>query len=189
MNLIDTLVGALVGGLVAFIGNIYFWRWQAKKETKCLITGFAAELVLAFDRCVLYANQQKDGKVSLSGLFDFTDASVLSRLSAIIDDPELIQAIVSLKSAFYQIGRHVEEASRIMTQAVRIPEINSERKNLEFAAVQARNTALAFFDFRREKERVGIVIDRVKRLSPGKVADTLEATFLDAARKFEQLQQ
>jgi hypothetical protein len=40
MNVADTIIGALVGGLVAIIGNLYFWHWQARKEAKCLIVAF-----------------------------------------------------------------------------------------------------------------------------------------------------
>lgn len=189
MNLTDTLIGALVGGLVALIVNIFFWRWQAEKEAKCLIVAFGEELALAFERCVLYAQQQESGEVSYSGLFNFTDASTLSRLSAITDDPEVIQAIVSLKSTYYQVGRHVEDASRLIGQAARVPYDKVKRGELELAASHARDTALAFFDYEREKNLTTVIVEHLKKLSPGKVADRLEATFSDATRKYERMKQ
>lgn len=79
--------------------------------------------MLAFERCVIYYRQhkqyEKSGKieVSYSGLFNFTDASILSKFASVSNRPEVVTAIMKLKAAYFQVGRHVEDASELLTFA------------------------------------------------------------------------
>lgn len=142
VQIIASIIG---GGLAGAAVNIYFSERQSKKELKALIVVFAAELTLAFARCVKYYDQSRKKEVSYSGLFDFTNASILSRFATVNNQPEVMAAIVNLKSHYFQIGRHVEEASKFAAQADRLAREQEESQRLMKAAFRAQGTALAFF--------------------------------------------
>jgi len=144
-SLLDRVIAALIGALVATGINIYFNKRRSKRELTSLILTFACELTLAFERCVMYYKQAIKGEVSFSVLFDFTDASVLSRFATVNPQPEIISAIMELKSTYFQIRRHVEDVARFAAQGDRFAEGTEERRLWMNAAGRAQRTALAFF--------------------------------------------
>jgi hypothetical protein len=187
LMLILQISAALVGGgLAGALVNILFAKLQSKRELKSLIIAFASELVFAFMRCVLYYEQSKAGKISYSGLFNFADASILSRFAVVNKQPEVVAAIMDLKFHYFQIGRHVEDSSRLATQADRFAEDEEQKKRLMKAAVRAQGTALAFFlgksydDIERETL---FILQEAKKIAPVKTIEDLEKKFKDATAK------
>ncbi len=183
------IIAVLIGVLAGAVINIYLTRRQSTKELMSLILAFASELTLAFERCVMYYEQARKGQVSFSELFDFTDASILSRFATVNTQPEVLAAIIDLKSTYFQIGRHVEDAARFAAEANRLAKGKSKKAGkLMEAARHAQGTALAFFlgsDERYEKtvKETEIILDAAKKISPGKVAQDLENKFADARAK------
>ena len=152
---------AIVGGVSAGLLIIWYNHRRRIMEYRSLLLGFSVELVLAFERCVTYYKQSITGGVSYSSIFDFTDASMVSRLAAVTDKPRIVRTIIELKSMYFQVRRHVEDASRFALEATR-SEIKLKRasqefdpkrqevftqeaKNLMDAAKQAQGTGIAFF--------------------------------------------
>ena len=145
-NVTSAILGALVGALAAGIISVLYSNYRASKEYKSLILAFASELILAFNRCVLYYKQSLTlpPTISYSALFDFTDASALSKLATVTKDSAIIEAIMHLKALYFQVGRHVEEAAKFKARADRFPQLANE---LNRAAGHAQRTALAFFSW------------------------------------------
>lgn len=186
------IIAALIGALTAGLINICSTRRQSGRELRSLILAFASELTLAFERCVMYYEQARKGEISFSGLFDFTEASILSRFATVNTQPEVVTAIIDLKSTYFQIGRHVEEAARFAAQANRLAKGENEKAKLMKAASLAQGTALAFFlgskeRYERTVEETALIIDAANKISPGKVAEELESKFEDAKRKKTEL--
>lgn len=189
MPLVATILGGLVGALAACLFNIYFSKRQSKKELRSLILAFASELTLAFNRCVMYYEQAVEGSVSYSGLFDFTDASTLSKFATVNTNPEVVAAIMDLKSTYFQVSRHVDEAAKFATQAERITVGKHDKERFERAARHAQETALAFFlnSYKDIQKETDLVIKEAKRISPGKIVEELEIKFLTKTRKKAEL--
>lgn len=185
-QIIASIIG---GGLAGAVVNIYFTRRQSKKELKSLILAFASEFIFAFVRCVKYYEQSRKQEISFSGLFDFTDASILSRFAVVNTQPEVVAAIMDLKSHYFQIRRHVEDAGKFAVQANRLAEDEKDREKLMRAAVHAQGTALAFFFSSYEDivQKSSLILEEAKKISPVKVVDELEQKFKDAATKKSEL--
>ena len=180
------IIASLIGGGLAGAGvNIYFTKRQSKKELRSLILAFASELIFAFVRCVKYYEQSRKLEVSYSGLFDFTDSSILSRFAVVNTQPEIVTAIVDLKSHYFQIRRHVEEASKFAAQANRLAEEEKDKERLMKAAIHAQGTALAFFFSSYEDivRKTSLILDEAKKISSKKVVDDLEQKFREAEQK------
>lgn len=189
MDIFGIITAFLSGGLAGAGINIYFQKRRSAQEYRSLILAFALELVLAFERCVIYYEQSKKGEISYSGLFDFTDASILSKFAAVSKNPETVAAIVDLKSVYFQVGRHVEEASKFAAQANRLAEGEQEKTRLMRAALHAQGTALAFFNSSYEKaeKQTAQVIEAAKKISPGDVVKDLFNRFSQASQKKRNL--
>jgi len=188
--IIVQVTAAIVGGgLAGALVNIYFNRKQSKKELKSLILAFASEFTFAFVRCVKYYEQSKKQEISFSGLFDFTDASILSRFAVVNTQPEVVAAIMDLKSHYFQIRRHVEEAGRFAAQANRLAEDEKDREKLMRAAIHAQGTALAFFfsSYQDIERKTSVILEEAKKINPGVVVDDLEKKFKDALTKKSNL--
>jgi len=185
-SLIVALIGGVAGALTGALVHIWFTRRQSKRELKSLIIAFVTELALAFERCVLYYKQAKEErKISFSSLFDFTGPSMLSRLAAVINEPDVVAAIIDLKSIYFQIRRQVEDAAGHAAYATRLAQLKEEQAKYMEAATKAQHTALGFFLGREEKyktivEETAFILDAAKKISPGKVVEDLEKKFTDA---------
>ena len=153
---VAAVLGATAGALLAGLINWHVSRLRRKKEYRSLLVSFAHELVEGFHRCVLYHNQQKKGDISFSAMFNFNDASTLARLASVTDNPKIVDAIMYLKKIYFQVGRHVDNASKFSTESEFIKSkvkktqkiTDKERAELEMLEIKARDaqgTALAFF--------------------------------------------
>jgi len=190
LPVIAALIGGVSGALTGALVNIGFLRRQSKRELKSLILAFATELTLAFERCVKYYEQAKKGEISFSLLFDFTDPSTLSRLATVTTEPEMVAAIMDLKSIYFQIRRQVEEASGNAAYATRLAQAGVEQAKYMQAATKAQGTALAFFlgPYERMVQETTLILGAAKKISPGKVVEDLEKRFRDAKRKKAELE-
>lgn len=159
------VLGALLGVWVAWGLNLHHSEQRRESEYKSLLVSFAHELVEAFHRCVLYYKQRDlEGRISYSALFDFNDASTVSKLASVTDNPNVVDAIMYLKTKYFQVGRHVVNASELATkkevEKIDILDIIKKPSNawteeekqraekvakLEDEATFAQNRALAFF--------------------------------------------
>jgi hypothetical protein len=184
--ILPIIVAIVSGGLAGALVNILFAKRQAKRELKSLIIAFSAELVFAFERCVLYYEQSKKKMISFSGLFNFTDASILSRFAIVNNQPEVVAAIMDLKFHYFQIGRHVEDAGRLATQAERVAENEGQKEKLLKAATHAQGTALAFFlgkSYDNIERETLFLLQEAKKIGPAKTMEDLEQKFKNAAAK------
>jgi hypothetical protein len=111
-----TLVGALLGIWLAWLLNKSYSDQRREDEYRSLLISFVHELEEDYHRCVLYYKQRLERNISFSALFDFNDASTLSRLASVTDNPKIVDAIMFLKKQYFQVGRHVENASRLATE-------------------------------------------------------------------------
>lgn len=173
--LVAALIGALTYGFLQAIQS----RRQSRREYRSLILAFAYELTLAFERCVIYYGQATRGEVSYSALFAFTDASSLVRLASVASGPEVVAAIVDLKSIYFQIGRHVEQAAIYATEADQIAENSEQKIRLRQAAHHAQGVALAFFrgNYEKTAEETALIIREAKKWTRCSVVGDLEKSF------------
>jgi hypothetical protein len=184
---IFNVVSVLLGGLGGALAAILYSNYRTSREYKSLILAFASELILAFERCVLYYKQSlyPGIHISYSALFDFTDASALSKIATVTRDSAIIEAIMYLKAQYFQVGRHVEDAAKFIVQAERSPD---DKKNLVFAVQRAQLTALAFFigadspkpdleTYKKIKEKTSLVLNAAKNVSSKKMAEELSSKF------------
>jgi hypothetical protein len=185
------IVAAIIGGLAGSGVTIYFQRRQSKNESRSLILAFAVELVLAFERCVAYYEQSKTEKIMYSALFDFSDAALVSKFAAVSDDSEVVASIMSLKSIYFQVRRHIEDASKFAAQADRIAVTPEEKERLKKAADHAQRTALAFFlgpeKYEVIERETAKLINAAQRTAPGRVIDEYSQKFSGAQQKKKEL--
>ena len=180
-----SVIAALLGGFAGGGISIWFTQRQARGEYRALILAFCSELVGTFNRCVSYYEQAKKSEFSYSALFSFTDASALSKLASVSQNPEIIASIIELKARYFQIQRHVDEAQNFAVEASRATH-QQEQQQLWLKAHRARGTALGFFfgnyeDIEKETSRI---VTATKHAAPGEVADGLALRFSEAqARK------
>jgi hypothetical protein len=102
--------------------------------------------------------------------------------------PEVVAGIIELKSMYFQIQRHVEEAARFAVEASRSGD-EKEKQDLMVKAVHAQGTALAFFHgfYERIEKETGLIVEAAKNVSPGDVAENLSSRFLDAKNEKQEL--
>jgi hypothetical protein len=159
------LVGGLAGALLSSgIVTIAGWIRNLRERT-ALLLAFATELVELFARTTMYYNQHKKGSISYSALYDnATDSNMLGKLAEVIDDAAIIFIIINLKARYFQIQRHVLDASKYASEQsilkLKYEHYKSEygksdetrkiEKELEDAGVRAQaaqGRAIAFFEF------------------------------------------
>ena len=197
-NIVSAILGGLVGALTAGLFSVLYSNYRVSKEYKSLILAFASELILAFERCVLYYKQSLyiPPIISYSALFDFTDASALSKLATVTKDLAIIEAIMHLKAQYFQVGRHVEDAAKFIVQAERFPD---DKKRLILAAQRAQLTARAFFlgsdlpkpdpeTYNMIVKKTALIVEAAKRVSPGEIAQELSSRFSKALKLKRKLE-
>lgn len=198
-----TLVGALLGVWLAWRLNQDSLERRQKNEYRSLLVSFVHELEEDYHRCVLYHTQRQEGSVSFSAIFDFNDASTLSRIASLAENPMIIDAIMFLKKQYFQVGRHVEKASwlatdfdkKIMEIKIKAPNFKlkntripakiskdvKEARKLYEEASRARERALGFF--------LGAGHDRITYPkivdSTGLLINELKEKWADVAEEFE----
>jgi hypothetical protein len=188
ITLLMPLFTAVLGGLAGAGISIWFSKRQARKEYSSLILGFCSEMVSAFRRCIMYYSQANRGIVSYSALFSFTDSSALSKFASVCSKPEVVAGIIELKSMYFQIQRHVEEAARFAVESGRSDD-QKEKKDLMQKAVHAQGTALAFFHSSYEdiEKETRLIVEAAQKVSPGGMAEKLSSSFFDAKTEKEEL--
>ncbi|MDO9530059.1 MAG: hypothetical protein Q7J27_13010 [Syntrophales bacterium] len=182
--LLPAIISIFFGGFAGAIVTIIYSRRKASKEFSSLIVAFCVELVSAFERCVTYCLQLKKGEISYSTLFDFTNESTLSKFASVSQKPDIIVAIVDLKSKYFQIGRHVSEAANLAMQGACAPD-KEEQDRLMKSARQAQGTAIAFFNSSYEsiEKNTDLLIKTAKIISPGILVNDLSSRFTLAQEK------
>jgi hypothetical protein len=134
-----TVVGALLGVWLAWRLNQDSLDDRRKNEYRSLLVSFVHELEENYHRCILYHTQRQHGSVSFSAIFDFNDASTLARLASVTDNPKIIDAIMFLKKQYFQVGRHVENASWLATDFdKKIMKIKLKVPNFSFKVKKAK---------------------------------------------------
>ncbi len=188
INVVLPLVSAVLGGLAGAGISIYYSRRQARQEYRSLILSFCSEMVSIFWRCVKYYKQSKTGEISYSALFSFTDSSTLAKFASVCKKPEVVAAIVELKSMYFQVQRHVEEASRFAVEGSRASAPN-EKDDLMKKAARAQSTALAFFhsSYENIEKEMVLIVQTAKKVAPGNVADNLYSKFIEAKTEKKNL--
>lgn len=188
INILLPLVSAVLGGLAGAGISIYYSRRQAKQEYRSLMLSFCSEMVSIFWRCVKYYKQSKTGGISYSALFSFTDSSTLAKFASVCKKPEVVAAIVELKSMYFQVQRHVEEASRFAVEGSRASTQN-EKDELMKKAARAQGTALAFFhsSYENIEKEMDLIVETAKQVAPGNVADNLYSKFIEAKTEKKNL--
>lgn len=204
------VIGALLGVWVTWGLNSRHSEQRRESEYKSLLVSFAHELVEAFHRCVLYYKQRGlENRVSYSALFNFNDASTLSKLASVTDNPNVVDAIMYLKTKYFQVGRHVVHASELATkksvEAIGIDEIlekpqktwtEEEQQRVEkVAKLEAETTfaqdrAIVFFTgdksdkitYQKIKDCTSLLVNELKIKWPSGVADELESIFTKAKK-------
>ena len=189
-NVASAILGAIVGALTAGLFSVIYSNYRINREYKSLIIAFASELLLAFERCVMYYKQSLHlpATISYSALFDFIDASVLSKLASVTKDLAIVEAIMHLKAQYFQIGRHAEEAGKFKAQADRF---SKDANELNRAAGHAQLTALAFFlgaslpkpDLKTYNiivKKTALIIEAAKGVSSEKIVQEISSRFTKA---------
>lgn len=185
---ISTIVSICFGGLAGAIANVIYSHCKQNKEYRSLILAFCVELLSAFERCVTYYEQSKKSEISYSTLFDFTHESTLSKLASVTKKPDTLVAIVELKSKYFQIGRHVNDAANLAMQGTCATD-ESERDRLMLSALQAQGAAIAFFNSSYEsiEKNTDLLIETAKKISRGALIDNLSSRFTAAKEKKKKL--
>jgi hypothetical protein len=178
VSIIIPLVSALLGGLAGAGYAIQHAKKQAEKEYSAFILSFCSEMVTVFSRCVKYYRQFKSKEVSYSALFSFTDSSALSKFASVCEKPAVVAAIIELKSMYFQIQRHVEEASRFALDSSRSSTLE-EKTELMKKAMHAQGTALAFFhsSYKDIIKEMDCLVIATKEVAPGTVANDLYSKY------------
>lgn len=110
--ILAALIGAVVSsGIIAIAALL-----QRRRQRKALLVAFTTDLVERFMRATLYYNQIRTGEISYSALYEATDPNALVKLAEVIKDQDIIHTIVELKGDYYQIQRHVLEASKFAAE-------------------------------------------------------------------------
>ena len=166
------LFSGAVGAAFATCATILFQWYRAKQEFRSLLIVVASEMIKAYGRCVLYDEQKKEGTVSFSSIFEFSDASTVARFASVTSESEAnaISATMDLKYHFYQIARQVEKASefavevsrlRVLAKAAEVSgddegksKYEEEARKNHWAAQAMQGQALAFFSGKEVYEEV-----------------------------------
>lgn len=181
VTILIPIVAAAIGASVGAATSIHYFKKRAEQEYIALLLAFCAEMVSIFCRCVTYYNQSKTRVISYSALFSFTDSSALSKFASVCQKPAVVAAIVELKFRYFQIHRHVEEASRLAV-AGNLASTKEEQNTLSEKAVLAQRIALAFFTSPYEtiEKEMDFLVNTTKEVAPGTVANDLYSRYSKA---------
>lgn len=195
------ILGSIVGALIASLTNIYYLRSRRNEEYKSLLIGFCVELVSAFERCVeYYERTYSERRHCYSVLFEFTDAQTFSKFASACKDPEILVAIMELKSNYFQISRYTVEASKYSVQKHQIKrfselgeledfpllffsgneeENEKEIKRLDRLATISWDIVMAFFEYSYKslEENTVKIIEKAKKEAPREVINDLYTKF------------
>lgn len=191
------IVSALIGALAV----ILYYEYRVRQQKKSLIVVFATELVLVFERCVLYLEQANRNEISYSALFQATDSTAISILASVTNNPDVVRAIVELKAIYFQIALHAQRASEYITgsEEIFVPmktsrdldfirTEESRKKELQQKAHIAQSMALGFFKsgYDRIVKCTQQVINEAQRISSRRIGNDLKNRFEVYKAKYEK---
>ncbi len=183
--LVAAAIGAMAGAMAGALTSIAYFKKQSEKEYISLILAFCSEMVSIYWRCAEYYKQSKKGVISYSALFSFTDSSALSKFASVCQKPAVVAAIVELKSMYFQIQRHVEDASRLAIEG-NLALTQEDKNKLMNKAVLVQGTALAFFlgsSYIKIEKEMDLLVETTQQVAPGVVANNLHSKYLEAKAK------
>ena len=181
----ETLYTLLISSIVAALVSSGFLVWDDRRRRirarKALLMAYMTELVELFARTVKYYNQRLEHGISYSSLYEVSEENMLSDFASVVDNPRVIHAIVRLKERYFQIQRHISEASKLATEfsvqetryknllnqygrddeCVRQAQDRSQEAIIR--AKHAQSRALAFFAFEAMIDWTKIVIGYAER--------------------------
>lgn len=175
--LISSITAALVSS--GFLALDYHKR--RIRARKALLMAYVTELVELFARTVMYYNQRLEHGISYSALYQVSEENMLSGFAGVVDHPRVIHAIVRLKERYFQIQRHIIEASKLATEysvqgarhQMLLDQYGPKDKRVKKAqdlsqeaiirARHAQGRAIAFFAFEEMIDWTKIVINYAKR--------------------------
>lgn len=112
------VVSVLSGGLAGAYLSIAYNKRKSTDTYKALLTAYCVEFINAFTSCITYYRQAfTENNISYSAIFDFSDVSFLSRFTEVCQDMSLINAIVVLKTHYFQVARHIERVSHFVVES------------------------------------------------------------------------
>ncbi len=196
------LIGAVVSsGIIAVAGLL-----QRSRQRKALLVAFTTDLVERFMRATMYYNQNRTGAISYSALYEATDSNMLAKLAEVIKDQDIIHTIVELKGSYYQIQRHVLEASEFAAEQTlkkvkyedlkqtlgpknpRTIKAETDLREVSIIAHGAQSRALAFFGFDDMLAKTKTLINYAKMYAAGPYIVSLEAKFNERLEEKEEVE-
>jgi hypothetical protein len=160
------VASVLFGGCAGAIISIMYNKKKSKTIYRSLLTAYCLEFFYAFERCMVYYKQlHLKNEISYSALFEFSDIAFLSRFTEVCSDMQLVKTIVSLKSVYFQIARHVEKVSYYIIESKGLETVDDI--NYRKTGIQAeihRGAAIGFFNSSYDK----IISDTLYVLEAGK---------------------
>ena len=200
-SILAALIGAVVSsGIIAVAGLL-----QRSRQRKALLVAFTTDLVERFMRATMYYNQIRIGSISYSALYEATDPNMLAKLAEVIKDQNIVHTIVELKGKYFQIQRHVVEASKFaaeqslqkikyedlkQTLGPKDPLTIQAEKDLREASTRAhgaQSRAIAFFDFDDMQNGTKILINYTKKHVGGPSIASLEAKLNERLKEKEEI--
>jgi|GEM_PF-1706298 len=188
INIILPLASVILGGISGALISIWFSERRRKQELRSLILAFCSEFVPLFKRCVMYYKQAMQNSISYSALFTFTDASALSKFASVGAKPDVIAGIVELKSMYFQIQRHADEAAKFAIEGSRLSDEVAKQETMRKAS-DAQEKALAFFlnSYERVVNETIEILKEAQHLCPGATTNRLFDKFNEAKLEKEML--
>lgn len=200
-SILAALIGAVVSsGIIAITGLL-----QRSRQRKALLVAFTTDLVERFMRATMYYNQIRKGAISYSALYEATDPNTLVKLAEVIKDQDIIHTIVELKGSYYQIQRHVLEASGFAAeqtlQKVKYEDLKQtlgldhphtvqaekDLREISTRAHGAQSRAIAFFDFEDMFSGTKTLINYTKKHAGGPSIAFLEAKLNQRLKEKEEI--
>jgi len=178
--MLTLLISSVTAALVSSGFLVWDYRRRRVRARKALLMAYVTELVQLFWRTVLYYSQRIQHGVSYSALYEVSEADMLGQFAGVVDDPKVIYAIIRLKERYFQIQRHVLEASKLATEFSiqevryqrllehydpeddRVKEAQNRSQDAIVRAKHAQSRALAFFEFDEMVDWTRTVIDYAK---------------------------
>jgi hypothetical protein len=190
-SILAALIGAVASSGIIAISNLR----QRSSQRKALLVVITTDLVERFMRATMYYNQIRTGHISYSALYEATDPNTLVKLAEVIKDQDILHTIVELKGGYYQIQRHVLEASKfaieqtmqkikyeniIKTLGPEHPDTVQAEKELREVNARAHGAqarAIAFFKFDDMFRGTNKLINYAKKNIGGSSIASLEEKF------------
>ena len=202
-SILAALIGAVVSsGIIAI--NVLL---QRSRQRKVLLVVITTDLVERFMRATMYYNQIRKGAISFSALYEATDPNTIVKLAEVIKDQDILHTIIELKGWYYQIQRHVLEASKFaaeqalqnlkyedfkQTLGTEHPDTVQAKKELREVSVRAhgaQSRAIAFYDFEDMFSGTKTLINYTKKHVSGPYIASLEAKLNRRLREKEEIDQ